>query len=544
MKKITAIAVFVLIISLFASACGGSASSAPAASQPASPGQDKPGAGAAEPASEDPGALHMIRVPFDERTTVDLCWGWNLFDRDASEYSHDLAMAAIVMSQAAEMGYTACEERYGQLGFGHQEHYWYGGNEDNVNMPAFVMASQRVTVGGQDKVLVSISVRGTTDTGDWITDAFSQLDGFLRPAEGVNDYFRSYYDGLSEYYGVPLTSENTVFFITGHSLGGAVACLLGKMTEDIGYRGNIFVYTFAAPHCQTEGNVQQYGNMHHIINTYDLVPYLPFGYTRYGHEWYYSRDRGNPVQNHILETYLKCMLQGVPSNIGSGADSSYDQDSVHYGEDTDVSLVGTWQSVGSTGFGQAQPGAIIRFDADTCNFYSPNDSYVLYESEGQVYLECTSYIFAETLTFRVDASDPNLVLITYGGTVTTLQRVDPSGGQPADGGQNGGTSWGDDQPADGGQSDQPDSGNGGAYSGDRVPSGQYYSTDGFNQVFTFHDDGTITMSAFGISADGTYTIGNGTITIRYNFLGDQVWSPSFSMSGNSVWIAGTEFVRR
>ena len=34
-------------------------------------------------------------------------------------------------------------------------------------------------------------------------------------------------------------------------------------------------------------------------------------------------------------------------------------------------------------------------------------------------------------TFRVDASDPNLVLITYGGTVTTLQRVDPSGGQPA-----------------------------------------------------------------------------------------------------------------
>ena len=180
-------------------------------------------------------------------------------------------------------------------------------------------------------------------------------------------------------------------------------------------------------------------------------------------------------------------------------------------------------------FGQAQPGAIIRFDADTCNFYSPNDSYVLYESEGQVYLECTSYIFAETLTFRVDASDPDLVLITYGGTVTTLQRVDPSGGQPADGGDAG----------------QPDSGNGGtAYSGDRVPSGQYYSTDGFNQVFTFHDDGTITMSAFGISADGTYTIGNGTITIRYSFLGDQVWSPSFSMSGNSIWIAGTEFVRR
>ena len=285
--------------------------------------------------------------------------------------------------------------------------------------------------------------------------------------------------------------------------------------------------------------------MHHIINTYDMVPYVPFGYTRYGHEWYYSRDRGNPVQNHILQTYLKCMLQGVPSNIGPGTDSSYDHDSAHYGEDTEFSLVGTWQSVGDTGFGQAQPGAIIRFDEDTCNFYSPNDSYVLYQRDGQVYLECTSYIFAETLTFPVDASDPNLVRITYGGTVTTLQRVNPSdnAGQPASDGAA-------VQPADDGQSvqpdgSQPDSGNGGsAYSGDRVPSGEYYSTDGFNQVFTFHDDGTITMSAFGINADGTYTIGDGTITIRYNFLGDQVWSPSFSMGGNSIWIAGTEFVRR
>ena len=170
---------------------------------------------------------------------------------------------------------------------------------------------------------------------------------------------------------------------------------------------------------------------------------------------------------------------------------------------------------------------------------------MLYQRDGQVYLECTSYIFAETLTFPVDASDPNLVRITYGGTVTTLQRVNPSdnAGQPASDGAA-------VQPADDGQTvqpdgSQPDSGNGGsAYSGDRVPSGEYYSTDGFNQVFTFHDDGTITMSAFGINADGTYTIGDGTITIRYNFLGDQVWSPSFSMSGNSIWIAGTEFVRR
>ena len=76
--------------------------------------------------------------------------------------------------------------------------------------------------------------------------------------------------------------------------------------------------------------------------------------------------------------------------------------------------------------------------------------------------------------------------------------------------------------------------------GDQL-NGTYYSTDGFNQTFTFSGD-NITMSAFGISASGTYEISGGNITITYSFFGSpQTWTQSFSKDGKSIYIGGAEF---
>ena len=38
------------------------------------------------------------------------------------------------------------------------------------------------------------------------------------------------------------------------------------------------------------------------------------------------------------------------------------------------SIEGKWKSVGESGFGQAQPGAIVAFDGTNCNFFSPKDT--------------------------------------------------------------------------------------------------------------------------------------------------------------------------
>ena len=87
------------------------------------------------------------------------------------------------------------------------------------------------------------------------------------------------------------------------------------------------------------------------------------------------------------------------------------------------SIEGEWKSTGATGFGQAQPGAIVVFDGKNCNFYSPSDTYAFYKSNGQYVLDITGLLFAENLSFTVDVIDRNHITITNGIVDTELTRV-------------------------------------------------------------------------------------------------------------------------
>ena len=75
-------------------------------------------------------------------------------------------------------------------------------------------------------------------------------------------------------------------------------------------------------------------------------------------------------------------------------------------------------------------------------------------------------------------------------------------------------------------------------------SGTYYSADGISQTFTFKDD-TVTMSAFGINATGTYKIDGDRIVISYSLFGIPYdWQQSFSRSGDSIYIGGSQFIKQ
>lgn len=87
------------------------------------------------------------------------------------------------------------------------------------------------------------------------------------------------------------------------------------------------------------------------------------------------------------------------------------------------SIEGKWKSVGDSGFGQAQPGAIVTFDGTNCNFFSSKDTYALYQDGDTYKLDVTSYLFADTLTFTVNTVDEDHIVITSGQTVTELERV-------------------------------------------------------------------------------------------------------------------------
>ncbi len=89
----------------------------------------------------------------------------------------------------------------------------------------------------------------------------------------------------------------------------------------------------------------------------------------------------------------------------------------------DFYIEGKWKSIGSEGFGQAQPGAIVVFDGNHCNFFSPQDTYAFYNDGGQYILDCTSFMSTDSLTFAVTVADNDIIEIGYGDTITQLKRV-------------------------------------------------------------------------------------------------------------------------
>ena len=82
-------------------------------------------------------------------------------------------------------------------------------------------------------------------------------------------------------------------------------------------------------------------------------------------------------------------------------------------------FTGKWKNIGETGFGQAQPGAIIIFDGDHCNFYSPSDTYAFYLDGDRYVLSLTS-LLGESMEKTVHIIDDNNIEIAG----TSLKRVE------------------------------------------------------------------------------------------------------------------------
>lgn len=85
-------------------------------------------------------------------------------------------------------------------------------------------------------------------------------------------------------------------------------------------------------------------------------------------------------------------------------------------------IYGKWRSVGKEGFGQAQPGAVVLFDGQRCNFLSPADTYGLFEKNGRQYL-AVSGLMGGNLTFKITTLDENHILLDNGRIVTELKRL-------------------------------------------------------------------------------------------------------------------------
>ena len=107
---------------------------------------------------------------------------------------------------------------------------------------------------------------------------------------GFNDAKEYVYSKLTKYLSDNrLKHNNTVFLITGHSRGAAIANLLAaKLIDDSSYpNSNIFAYTFATPNV-AKGKAftnKVYNCIFNILNPEDFVTHVmleKWGYSRYG----------------------------------------------------------------------------------------------------------------------------------------------------------------------------------------------------------------------------------------------------------------------
>ncbi len=285
-----------------------------------------------------------IPVKFDDKITVDLLWNDELFNKNASEYDHNLAMASLYLSRGTYDGESNMEYRMDSLGFGDIVHSGYDAGDWEPADPAITLGMKKININGETKYLIALVVRGSSRGGDWIfTNVGSMVDGFAFAGINIINKINNYKAYIQEEYNCYLEADDLVYFLCGHSLGGAVAGIVSndllKKTE----AENIFVYTFASPNYWTVEDCELHKNVHNIIALGDFVPTVPWLKKRYGNDWYYDLEKcknqinrvygKEPVWDigfyHASETYLACLLSGVPDNMGDGAQSIYNLSSIH-----------------------------------------------------------------------------------------------------------------------------------------------------------------------------------------------------------------------
>jgi hypothetical protein len=154
---------------------------------------------------------------------------------------------------------------------------------------------RKVTYNGTTKEIVVIIVRGTNGT---IKEWSSNFDlGTTAKYWNIADWIvQSNHKGfdvaatrilrcLTQYESLSYIDKTVsrAYWVTGHSRGAGIANIIGaRLIDQSKY---VYDYTFAAPNTTTSSTAGSYIGIYNIINTDDLVPYMPmavWGFTHYG----------------------------------------------------------------------------------------------------------------------------------------------------------------------------------------------------------------------------------------------------------------------
>lgn len=218
-----------------------------------------------------------------------------------------------------------------------------------------------VSYNGQTKQVVALIIRGTNGTLEEWSSNFDIGDtskynsypdwrskknhkGFDVASNRILDYLKTY---MSKY---GLDNSNTVFWITGHSRGAAIANLISAKLIDDGR--TVFAYTFAAPNTTIATNTgdAKYQSIFNIVNEDDFVPCVPmtsWKFRRYGRtatvdmtssmekEWH--KLTGKSWYNQMSLKNLNALVDKI-SGVSKGWDYCYKYTCACHGGGTDKDI--------------------------------------------------------------------------------------------------------------------------------------------------------------------------------------------------------------
>ncbi|MFD2114851.1 Mbeg1-like protein [Paenibacillus yanchengensis] len=192
----------------------------------------------------------------------------------------------------------------------------------------FIMSSPQATI---------VAFRGTSSAVDWISDFIAQQTTFSpvkqagQTHKGFTDIYLSMREQLLDI--LLQTPLDRPLFITGHSLGGALATLAAlDLSHNSQYQQPI-VYTFGAPRVG-DPTFARYYNKYiathwRYQNEFDIVPHLPplvyqspntkktYLYIHVKEEVARSFRYGTVSGNHILESYFNDLAKENPDDARS-----------------------------------------------------------------------------------------------------------------------------------------------------------------------------------------------------------------------------------
>lgn len=186
------------------------------------------------------------------------------------------------------------------LGFGDYVIKEYGKDKFNAG---YSIGKQKLSDGS---TLVLITVRGSSNTGNWISDINCiTTNGTSGNHVGFDTSANNVYNNLKSFMGDEIPTSNVKYVITGHSLGAATANLLSMKLSNAGVpKSKVYNYNFACPDVARGNDLYWnpngiHDNMFNIGYCKDYVSLLP-GVTlnlgnantwgKYGRSYWFSKD--------------------------------------------------------------------------------------------------------------------------------------------------------------------------------------------------------------------------------------------------------------